>query len=148
MIILSIVFLIASTIYYEVTKETKSLPCVDGDGDINLEGIMCEKTVSDMSINMQGLCVLIFLMTSFLGLILNGGTKNDKRKMRYNIQLCSHNFNLCYRNFNRNLPRSWMVIMRNYKCTNCKRPLTTEDNVVCPAPCQCGYNFKEVKEDD
>jgi len=43
---LSIICIFSISIFSELNKKIIKAPCVDGDGDKNLEGIMCEKTIT------------------------------------------------------------------------------------------------------
>lgn len=50
-------------------------PCVDGDGDINLEGIMCDKTVYTFlgykqSSSESSILFMIFLMSILFGILI------------------------------------------------------------------------------
>ena len=64
-------FMIASSV--GLREENKIAPCVDGDGDINLEGIMCDKSYETFFGNPinPGISMLLFLTFPMgLGLIM------------------------------------------------------------------------------
>ena len=67
LILMLLFIIIGFTIGYEEIKEKQ--PCVDGDGDINLEGIMCEKTTSTVfgyDTDVINLIIFIICLSLFL----------------------------------------------------------------------------------
>ena len=53
--------------------EYREAPCVDGDGDVNLEGMMCEKSYSTFfGEEMKGLFPLWYILSLFTLLLIGG----------------------------------------------------------------------------
>jgi hypothetical protein len=62
--IIMVLVALVLTVHIWANTEIVEKPCVDGDGDVNLEGIMCEKEVYNGNPIVRVL-VLIMLVLSF-----------------------------------------------------------------------------------
>ena len=72
LMILGLVLMILPIVIINIGSDSQQViaPCVDGDGDINLEGIMCDKQVVTL-FGDEGLAQfsIIFLLLSLLGFV-------------------------------------------------------------------------------
>ncbi len=71
---------------FGTSQENIIAPCVDGDGDINLEGIMCDKNIyyvfgiNQSSFEGSSLVIISILMPFLGGIIILMGVLGENKK--------------------------------------------------------------------